>query len=256
MKRPRIKLLAFLLIAAIVSGCGGGSKGKVIAKVNGEPIYESEIKRELAFKMMQDPAFKVTPGTYEAIIKNLINRRIIIQEAVRERLSETERFADTIKRFWEQTLVRDFLEYKTKEFDRQISITESEIAAYRRKAAILTTFDVTSGSSREELIDIMEAAGEGEEVKWDMTVNLRYGEVPSEVFLKAFDLQVGEMGIYSDDGTHYLIRAKAKKPLEMPPLELDSVEVERRIRDMRARRAFETWLEDKREASEVRRFEK
>jgi hypothetical protein len=106
------------------------SDKKIVAYVNKEPIYESELNREIALKARRDPMFKVTPETLSEELENIVNRKLIIQQAMEKGLAREDRFINTIKSFWEQTLIRDFVGYKRKDFQDYLFATEDEIKNY------------------------------------------------------------------------------------------------------------------------------
>ena len=120
-----------------LSGCGKPDQAKkgIIAYVNKEPIFSSDLEREIALKVRQDPAFKVTPKTEAEQLDTIINRKLIIQKAMERGLARENRFVNTIKAYWEQTLIRDFLEYKDREFQQYLFVTEDEARDYYNKLA-------------------------------------------------------------------------------------------------------------------------
>jgi len=127
-----ILLIAFCSIV-FLPGCGkhdSFDKKDVIAYVNKEPIFESELKRDIALKVRQDPMFKVTPETESEMLDNIINRKLLCQNAMEKGMAREPRFVNTIKSFWEQTLIRDFIDYKQKEFAEYTFVTEGEIKNY------------------------------------------------------------------------------------------------------------------------------
>ena len=91
--RIKIKFLTLFIIGVfILSGCAKiKSSDKVIATVNGEPIYLKEFKRELALRVKQDPSFKISSDTFNELLEAMIDKKLIIQEAMKKRLAEKDR---------------------------------------------------------------------------------------------------------------------------------------------------------------------
>jgi len=114
-------------LLALVAGCSNvkSDQGKVLATVNGDPVMTSDLKRAVALKRKSYPVFNITPQTLRDEINSIIDKKLLIQEAQKRSLHESQRFADTIKIFWEQTLIRDLVSVKNKEFkqNRQIADT-------------------------------------------------------------------------------------------------------------------------------------
>jgi len=116
----------------LLPGCAGSNTAdkNVIAYVNNEPIYASDLARELALKARRDPTFKITPEAKSDQLDNIINRKLVVQKAMEKGLAREDRFVNTIKAYWEQTLIRDFIEYKQREFKNYVFASEDEIKNY------------------------------------------------------------------------------------------------------------------------------
>ena len=125
-------ILVALSVCLILPGCGRSKPvdKSVIAYVNNEPIYAADLNRELALKARQNPIFKITPETEAAQLENIVNRKLVVQKAMEKGLAREDRFVNTIKTYWEQTLIRDFIEYKQREFKNYVFATEEEIKNY------------------------------------------------------------------------------------------------------------------------------
>ena len=126
------RTIVFWIVLTLVSTVGCASKKEadeleVIAKVNGEEICLKDLKREIAIRLRQDPSLELDDSALNEMTDTLIKRRIIIQEAAKKNMAQEPRFVDTIKTFWEQTLIREFIEYKNTEFEGYVSVTDEEI---------------------------------------------------------------------------------------------------------------------------------
>ncbi|HPN66805.1 MAG TPA: hypothetical protein PLV09_05235 [Candidatus Omnitrophota bacterium] len=60
------------------------SEGRVIATVNGEPIFDKDLKLALALKMKNDPSMQVKPSTKNDILQCVIDERLKLQSKTRE----------------------------------------------------------------------------------------------------------------------------------------------------------------------------
>ena len=246
-------MIVSILLLPVLAGCGGDKReGKTIATVNGEPVYLEDFKREVALRVRQNPSFKVTPDTLDEVLDLIIDKKLIIQEAVNKRLAEKDRFLNTIKAFWEQTLIRDFIDYKNNESGSLGRVTESEISEYYDKLKTKATFRIAGRAEKEDIDILMKRAERGEEIEWDTTVSLSYEEVPSVTLSKAFDLAPGQMGIFEEGYMHYLIYVVSEEPVPVPPLEEARSRIEKKIRQIRRQRAFNDWLEAKRSSSDIK----
>ncbi len=128
-------VVSLFLIFAFLPGCAKSNPvdKNIIAYVNNEPIYATDLARELTLKARQDPTFKITHQAEADQLQNIINSKLVIQKAMEKGLAREDRFVNTIKAYWEQTLIRDFIEYKQREFKNYVFASEAEIKNYYDK---------------------------------------------------------------------------------------------------------------------------
>ncbi|MFH1594516.1 MAG: hypothetical protein ABID09_07455 [Candidatus Omnitrophota bacterium] len=132
MRTANLFILIALVAASLIFGCSSEKKGAndFFATVNGEPVYLSDLLREISIKAKQNPSLKINKETLDNVVDILIERQLIIQEALKKDMAEEETFVNSIKAFWEQTLIRNFIEFKNREFEDYIFVTDADIAAY------------------------------------------------------------------------------------------------------------------------------
>ncbi len=243
--------------AVFMAGCGKlgfGKKSadKIVARVNKEPITQTELARELAMRMKQDPSFKLNPETEAEQLTVMINRKIIVQEAMQKGLARQEKFVSTIKSFWEQALIRDFLEVKRQEFGKLISATEDDINKYYNRMRFKATFKVVRTRDKDTL-DMADKAYKltKDTSTWVTVGPVSYDEVAQSVLGDGFDLEQGEIRMTEDPPYYYIIRLSEKIPQEVPPLETIKAEVEKRAIAVKERKLFENWLNNKRARTKI-----
>ena len=123
-------ILSVILIPVIAS-CGVPKQHKdAVATVNGAPVPMQEFQKELAIYANRNPDFKLNAGSVEEHLNMVIDKQLMIQEAMKMGLAEDERFLETIKRFWEQTLIRELIDAKSSEWRDKLFVTEDEILGY------------------------------------------------------------------------------------------------------------------------------
>jgi hypothetical protein len=123
MKNYLLSLL--LLISVLISGCDKTCKNnQAMAKVNNYKI--SRDKFEAEFK---DSRYSLNDNlaSRKEFLDNLIDRKLILQEAERKGLDRDPAFLAAIERFWEQSLLKVALDKKMKEIMRSASVTDQEI---------------------------------------------------------------------------------------------------------------------------------
>jgi hypothetical protein len=125
-------LLLAVMVVPFIHGCnkGKGGEGDVVATINKEPLRLEDFQREMALRSKQDPSYKITPQAIEKQMDTIIDRRLMIQEAMKMGLTSNKEFVRTIQTFWEQTLIRELIEAKNKEWGKRLFVTEQEVRDY------------------------------------------------------------------------------------------------------------------------------
>ncbi|MBN2121392.1 MAG: SurA N-terminal domain-containing protein [Candidatus Omnitrophica bacterium] len=257
-KFSKFLLLLVIFISVFLSGCArtehsGGEE--VVAYVNKEPIFASELKKGIAFKARQDPALKVTAQTREEELDIAIDKRLVIQEAINQGLAEEDKFVDTIKAFWEQTLIRDFIDFKKEEFKDYLFVTNEEIEEYYKNLSKRVTFKVFKSKDRRQIDNIYKTITNNQDfgqVAWETVGPVGYEDITSKVLLEAFELKEAEAKKVEQDPYYYLVMVVDKEEVEIEPLDEALVpEVEKRVLMMKQRSMFEDWLVKQRQKAQI-----
>jgi len=112
-------LMVSILSTLIFSGCGSDFSEKpkedqVVAKINNYELTISDFKNEtnttLATRYLQDPI-----KAKEALLEDLIIKKILIQEAQKQNFDKNKAFMKEIERYWEQALLKLLIKKKEKE---------------------------------------------------------------------------------------------------------------------------------------------
>ena len=160
---------------------------KAVAVVNEEPITLRNFQKEIALRSKQNPAYEITPSAIEGQLDTIIDRRLMIQEAMKMGLASDEDFIRTIQTFWEQTLIRELIENKNREWEERLFVTEQEITDYYRKAQQIVTFKVIRTKDEKEAEEILERAKEQEDsLKWEIVGPVAYFDVDRFDFKRSF----------------------------------------------------------------------
>jgi len=102
-------------------------EGAVVARINDYQLTLKEFETRLAADMEMDPEFKLTQQAKKTFLDQLIQRELLIQEAMKLKLDRRDQFIQAIERYWQSTLIRDLLELKGKEIEKQTYISEEEV---------------------------------------------------------------------------------------------------------------------------------
>lgn len=107
------KYIGLLFVILLAAGCGRAPTQKeVLARVNNYEITKEEFYDE--FKASAHAKERTLEAKKE-FLKNLIDRKIILQDAQKKGLDRDEEFLKMIQRFWEQSLLKLAVEKKAEE---------------------------------------------------------------------------------------------------------------------------------------------
>ena len=129
------KRMFFLLLGLVIVVAGliyasvrtQPPSGKVVIEINRFQMTKEEFGEDF---QQVNVGKEDTPKVRKRFLENLINRKLILQEASRLGLDKEKDFLKAIERFWEQSLLKIMLDRKSKEVADEVSVTDGEIEAY------------------------------------------------------------------------------------------------------------------------------
>ena len=127
------KIIVTLVFLVLLAGCGSVSSKedkKILAIINNYEITLEEFQQEF-----KDSAYgrNDTLQSRKEFLGNLINQKLILQDAQRKGLDKDMDFLKMIERFWEQSLLKMALEKKTAEAVGSAFVSDKDIEeAYQR----------------------------------------------------------------------------------------------------------------------------
>jgi len=249
----------YILVCLVLTSCGRNPQlsgtDKVVAYANKEPIFASDLKRSLALKAQQDPLLVTTPDVRQEQLDIMIDRKLIIQEALQLGLARQDSFVETIKTFWEQTLIRELIDFKKKEFQNYLYVTDNEVNKYYENLGKRLTFKVLKSRNKQELEDISDKIKESQPVEtanWDTLGPVGYDDITSDVLYEAFELPEGGIKIIEEAPYYYLVMVVRKEEALRQPLETLRPQIEQQIRVIKEQRLFDEWLKNERKNAKVK----
>ncbi len=247
----------FFIGGIFLTGCGKSepsvSAKDAIATVNGTRVPVSDLKKEMELRVRQDPSFKITSKAVEEQIAVMVNRRLLIEEAISRKLTEQDGFKTAIRLYWEQTLIRLLLDSLSKDFGRNISVTEDEIKDYYSKLDRKMSFEIIRSKDQSVVDKAEEMAQKGEPLRWDETVKpLTYDQVNSEILAHAFDLKAGDFKVYDEDNVFYLVHVLTRETASAPAMDSIRDKIQARIVQRKQGLAFEQWLKEKKKKADIK----
>jgi len=250
-------VLVTALLSLAVCGCGKSDaidKKDVVAYINEEPISRAELWRDIDLRAKQDPAFKLTPDTESEQLELLINKKLIIQAAIKKGIAKKDNFVNTVKAFWDQTLIRDFIDSKKAEVKDSFSATEDEMKEYYGRLSQRPTFKVLGSRNKKYIDEAYDALMKDEEsqmIPWQTIGPVGYEDIGLSVLLEAFDMDVGVIKKFDDVSNYYLVIIISKDVREPEPFDTLRDDIEKRVIATKERRFFEDWLKNQRRSAKL-----
>ncbi|HRY29958.1 MAG TPA: peptidylprolyl isomerase [Elusimicrobiota bacterium] len=257
-KSPRF--VAFLAAAALLSSCG--KTGPVLARVNSDPITETDFQQELASRgLAQEQYLGTLPGRKE-MLELLVRRRVVLAEAKRaaflQRPDVKKKLADMDKEFEKQrreardrVLIGDFFRYLQ---ERDLKITDTEVRDFYERenevkaSHILLSDPETAKKMRQRLLNGESFEELAKKYSEDPATgrqggSLGYiirGTLVPEFENALFALRVGEVSdVVASPYGHHLIKKTQERKLSALPFE----QTAERIRAVVEKQKFQAWID-------------
>lgn len=251
MKTPLRPLLFIPIIALLLFSCSGqeADRGEEVAEVNGSPIFMKDLMKEVNMASRREPGMKLTEERVEEILHTMIDRKLLIDEAVKRGLSEDERFLESIKSFWEQTLIRELVEAKNREWADRLFVTDEEVKgryALMQNKVTLRFIETHDKKEAEAALSKLQEKGRlmGPLFVEDMK--------PSDPFFGAFAMETGTRAIAAHDDDFYSFEVVKKEPAGALPLEEVYEALKASLLEEKKERVLEEWLESRKKAAKIK----
>lgn len=241
-----VRILGFFLFSVILLSCARKEPQEKIAEVNGSPVFLKSFQKEVALAGKRDPNLKITQKSLEDVLDTMIDNKLLVQEAVKRGLSEDERFLETIKTFWEQTLIRQLIDVKTREWSTKLFVTDEEIKRHYEKMRWRITVRLYNADTDEQadiavkrMLNNEKAAGE--ETFGPLLVDTVQ---TNNALYKAFDLNAGQASVLKGEGETVAVQVIKKEAADLPPLEEVYNRIKADLIEHKKQAALDEWLDD------------
>lgn len=250
------KIFPIILMAASIAlvSCGPGEKdkGETVATVNGSPIALKEFQKEVSIAAKRDPNLKLTPEALEHQLHTVIDKKLMIQEALKKGLSQDEKFLDTIKEFWEQTLIRELVNSKSKEWSERLFVTDEEVQAHYKRIGTRLTLRLVDAEDKEKAEEAKVALAKGSFDRAEAVGPLLIEDVRlANPLYAAFDLSEGETAVFPGRDDFLVVRVIKKEQMPVPPLATVYADIKESLLEQKKEKALEDWLEELKASAEI-----
>lgn len=124
------RAISVLAITLVVSGASLAA-GKILAKVNGKPITEEDLKKVMETLPPNYKSLENNPDFRKQLIDNMVKEELLYQEALKERLDKDPKVKDQIEMMKKRILIQALLRKHVKL--NQVSVSDSEAKAFYEK---------------------------------------------------------------------------------------------------------------------------
>lgn len=242
----------FFAFLAIISCSSGGKERDAVATVNDAPIVSQELKKEVARYSRQNPAQKVTFNTVEDSLKSMIDQKLLVQEAVKKGLHEKEDFVESIKGYWEQTLIRALVDAKTKELSKNIFATDDEIRKEYDRMSYMQLIRAARAKTKPAADEIAKAMQEGRPPSDVETIGpLYYADLNDSPLADACDMEVGQVKALAAGDEYIVVQVVNREKMPTPPLKDIYPQIRESLLLQKQQSAVKAWIDEVRKSARI-----
>ncbi|MFA5410660.1 MAG: SurA N-terminal domain-containing protein [Candidatus Omnitrophota bacterium] len=150
-KRGAAIILSLMFFAL---GCSKGPSQdeRVLAKINNYEMTVSDFRDEVRMTRGNKSLSLEEAKAKEQLLTDLINKKILIQQALKLNFDKDKAFMKEIERYWEQALLKLLFQNKSEELSRSIRVDDADVlrAFAKMKKRLLAQFVVFSDRASAE----------------------------------------------------------------------------------------------------------
>ncbi len=256
-KRGFILIVLAACMALAPLGCSEKKKSEAdpaIVEINDAQILLKDFEREVTTAAHRDPTLRLTEGSLETLLESMIDRKVLIQEAMRLGLSENERFLETIKAYWEQTLIRELIDKKTAEWAGKTFVTEDEVQRHYHLLGVQVTVTTAEADTAEDAEHKRLSLAEGGRPEGTTTIGpLGAGDIPrSSPLFAAFMMEEGDSRVLKSGDGYTVVLVSRKKKADVPPFSELEAKIKARLLEEKKQQALDDWLEELKASSSIK----
>ena len=119
------RYLLLLIFSLVIFGCAKAPQEKdIVARINDYEITKEEFEQDF-----KDSIYGTddTLASRKEYLGNLINQKLILQDAQRKDLDKDKNFLKMIEKFWEQSLLKLSIDRKSKQIPGSVSVSDGDV---------------------------------------------------------------------------------------------------------------------------------
>ena len=155
--------------------------------------------------------------------------------------------------FWEQTLIRELINGKNKEWEGLLTVTDGEIGQAYERMRYRALIRAARTSSREQAeIARTSMANHVPAENEDVVGPCFYDDVRQSPLGQAFDMKTGETGIFPCEGGFVVLSLVQKQSVYLPPLKKMRENIRHSLLEQKREKALTLWMESLKKSAQIR----
>jgi peptidyl-prolyl cis-trans isomerase C len=261
----RILLSALLPlgIALAFTACSGKEsprEGRVLARINDYELMVSDFKKETSTLMPNKGYYASPEKAREAYLEEMINKKILIQEAQKQNYDKEKFFMEEIEKYWEQALLKLLLKKKGEELTRNVMVSSEEVKEeYSRmkrriNAEIIVLNDEKTAkelSSSQEKFEEVRSLHKGSIIS-DKADWFYYGDLPWKLENTLYGLKPGGVSLPVKENEGFIVfRVIQEEAVPSEAFEKVAEELRNNIMKRKEEESIESWMAGLRKSARV-----
>jgi len=243
-----------IILLFFASGCEKrpAKDKQILAKVNNYEMTVSDFQDEARLTRSNKSLSLDENKAKAQLLKDLINRKILIQEALKLNFDKDKTFMQEIERYWEQALLKLLFKNKSEELSRSIRVDDSEVrqAFGKMRKKLFAQFVVLGDKSAAQKLS--QATSNFEETKdsfkdfiaQETTEWWGWGDLPKGIEDILFSLKPGQISqafAYADNWA--VVRVLKEEILEIGPIEKMTPYIREDLLKQKKTEALDNWID-------------
>jgi parvulin-like peptidyl-prolyl isomerase len=225
---------------------------RVVAKINNYEMTVSDFREEARLTRSNKSLSPDEAKAKAQLLEALINKKILIQEALKLNFDKDKTFMKEIERYWEQALLKLLFKIKSDELSRTVRVDDFEIrqAFAKMRKKIFAQFVVLSDKSAAQ--QLSQATSNFDDLKNSFKGYIRqettewwsWGDLPGAIEDILFGLKPGEISQafqYSDNWA--VARVLKEEDVETGPIEKMAPYIRDELLKQKKTEALDDWID-------------
>jgi len=225
---------------------------EAVASVNEASIGVDELRMDVSRYSKQNPSQKITRSLVEDRLKNRIEQKLMVQEAMKMNFHQGAEFVEEMKDYWEQSLIRLLVDSKIRELSLKLFVTDDEVRKEYDRMSFVRLIQAARAKTKPAADDIARAMREGKPpLDAEIIGPFYYENVDGSPLVDAFDMEVGEVKVLVAEDGYIAVQIVKREKVQMPPLKDTYSQIRGCLLQKKQQLALKTWMESVKKSAKI-----